>query len=172
MLGSTAEWREEARTLRRFAVALASDERFARDPAAAASVADSLVNRSLLAFHNGDGPAALSRRLRLLCLLVRFHRRHIRLRSFDEDCPESGFAGGAPMERAVAALPAEWREALLLVAIERLSHQQAAAVLEISLAALLDRLARARDALSQALTPSAAAPPERRNAAPHLRLIK
>ncbi|HLH51747.1 MAG TPA: sigma factor-like helix-turn-helix DNA-binding protein [Roseiarcus sp.] len=168
MLSSTAEWREEARAVRRFAVALASDERFARDRGAAALVADSLVNRALLALHNGEGPAALSRRLRLLCLLVRFHRRHIHLRSFDEDCPESGFAGGAPMERAVAALPAEWREALLLVAIERLSHQEAAAVLEISLAALLDRLARARAALSQA----SSAAPERRNAAPHLRLIK
>ena len=171
--GSTAEWREEARALRRFAIALASDARFARDRSAAALVAEGLVNRSLFALQNGEGPAALRRHSRLLCLLVRFHRRHIHLRRLEEDGPESaGFASGAPAERAVAAMPVEWREALLLVVIERLAHQEAAAVLEISLDALLDRLARARAALSQALAAPVRAASTRRSEAPHLSLIK
>jgi hypothetical protein len=171
--GSTAEWREEARALERFAMALTPDARFSRDRASAAFLAESLINRSLLALHNGEGPTGLSPRLRLLCLFVRFHRRHVRLRSLEEESGESGGLRDGPLlERIVAGLPLEWREALLLVVLERLSHVEAASVLEIPLTALLDRLVRARAALSQFLPASIGAVSERRRDAPHLRLIK
>src|SRR5579864_4593833 len=143
--GSTAEWREEARALERFASAVTPDARFAPDRASATLLADSLINRSVLAFNNGEGPSSLSPRGRLLCLFVRFLRRHVRLRSLDEESNEcSRVRDGAVFERVIAGLPLEWREALLLVVLERLSHTEAAAVLEIPLNALLDRLARAR----------------------------
>ena len=171
--GSTAEWREEARALERFALAVTPDARFACDRASATLLAENLINRSVLAFHNGDGPSVLGPRDRLLCLFVRFLRRHVRLRSVDEDGGEGdGLRDGAALERAIAGLPLEWREALLLVVLERLSHVEAAAVLEIPLNALLDRLARARAALSDALTTSLKAPSRRLHRAPHLRVIK
>ena len=172
-MGSTAEWREEARALERFAMALTPDARFARDRASAAFLAKSLINRSLLALHNGEGPTGLSPRSRLLCLFVRFHRRHVRLRSIEEESGESGgMRDGALLERVVASLPLEWREALLLIVLERLSHAEAASVLEIPLTTLLDRLVRARATLSQFLPISMSAASERRRGAPHLRLVK
>jgi len=170
--GSTAEWREEARALERFALAVTPDARSACARASAGRLADSLVNRAILAFHNGEGPAALSARGRLLCLFVRFHRRHVRLRSLDEESVESGAMRDGPLlERVIAGLPLEWREALLLVVLERLSHAEAAAVLEISLSALVDRLGRARAALSEALAATLKAPSGRSRRA-HLTVIK
>ena len=172
LLGSTAEWREEARALERFALALAPDARLPRDQAAIAFLVESLVNRALLAAHNGEGPRGLSRRSRLLLLFVRFHRRHIRLQGLEDDAVESGGHEGALVERIVAAMPLELREALLLVVLERLSHAEAAAVLEIPYAALIDRLARARLALSRAVAPPVKSAVRPRGGAPHLRLIK
>jgi hypothetical protein len=171
--GSTAEWREEARALERFALAVTPDARFACDHASAVLLAENLINRSVLAFHNGDGPGALGPRNRILCLFVRFLRRHVRLRSVDEEGGEGdGLRDGTALERAIAGLPLEWREALLLVVLERLTHTEAAAVLEIPLNALLDRLARARTALSDALTRSLKVPSHHPHRAPHLRVIK
>ncbi len=172
-MGWTAEWREEARALEPFALAVAPDARLACDRAAAALLAETLISRAVLALHNGEGPRGLSRRLRLLCLFVRFHRRHARLRSLGEDGGESGgLRDGSLLERVVAAMPLEWREALLLVTLERLPHVEAAAVLEIPLTTLIERLARARAALAHALAAPIAAAPPRRVGAPHLRLIK
>lgn len=171
--GSTAEWREEARALQRFALAVTPDARYVCDRASAARLAESLINRSVLAFHNGDGPGALAPRSRLLCLFVRVLRRHVRLRGFDEEGGGGdGLRDGAAFERAVASLPLEWREALLLVVLERLSHAEAAAVLEIPLNALLERLARARAALSDGLTRPLKSPSRHLQRAPHLRVIK
>ncbi|HEV3045604.1 MAG TPA: sigma factor-like helix-turn-helix DNA-binding protein [Roseiarcus sp.] len=173
LLGSSAEWLEEARALGRFATALTPDIRFAREPAAAAVLVDTLVNRALLAARNGEGPPDLCRRARLLSLFVRFHRRHVRLKSVDDDGAENdGGREGALVERVICAMPLELREALLLVVLERLPHTEAAAVLEISLAALIDRLARARLALSRAVATPIQARSPRRSGAPHLRLVK
>jgi RNA polymerase sigma-70 factor (ECF subfamily) len=58
---------------------------------------------------------------------------------------------GARLERALTALPAAHREVLLLVAVERLEHDQAAAILELSRDALRQRLSRARALLAEAL---------------------
>jgi hypothetical protein len=171
--GSTAEWREEARALERFALAVTPDERFTCARASAGRLADSLINRTVLAFRNGEGPAALSARSRLLCLFIRFHRRHARLRSLEDESGDSGGMRDGPLlERVIAGLPLEWREALLLVVLERLTHAEAAAVLEIPLSGLVERLSRARAALSEGLAASLKAPSSRLRLAPHLRVIK
>ena len=149
---------------------MTADARFTRDRAGATLLAENLIQRCVLALHNGEGLGGLSRHSRLLNLFVRFHRRHVRLNNLAEDGVEDGLRDGALLERVVATMPLEWREALLLVSLERLSHAEAAAVLEIPLAALVDRLARARAALSQAMAAPVNA--ARRVGAPHLRLIK
>jgi hypothetical protein len=173
LLSSTAEWREEARALERFAMALMPDARFARDSAAAAVLVENLINRTLLAAHNGEGPRDLNRHSRLLCLLIRFHRRHIRLQNVEEESAEYTVRDVALVERVVATMPLELREALLVVTLERVSHIEAAAVLEIPLATLVDRLARARLALSRAAVATGPTQTERQRAgAPHLRLVK
>jgi RNA polymerase sigma-70 factor (ECF subfamily) len=53
------------------------------------------------------------------------------------------------LERALAALPAAQREVLLLVALEDLSYDQTARVLDIPIGTVMSRLARARDKLRQ-----------------------
>jgi RNA polymerase sigma-70 factor (ECF subfamily) len=57
----------------------------------------------------------------------------------------------ARLEGALAALPETYREVLLLVAVERLEPQQAAAVLGLRDDALRQRLSRARAMLADAL---------------------
>jgi RNA polymerase sigma factor (sigma-70 family) len=49
------------------------------------------------------------------------------------------------LERAVAALPAAQREVLLLVALEDLSYEETARVLDIPVGTVMSRLARARE---------------------------
>jgi predicted DNA-binding protein (UPF0251 family) len=172
ILGSMGEWREEAKALERFAFALTPDVRSNRDSAAATLLADSLINRAILAVQNGEGPAGLSRRSRLLALYIRLHRRHIRMQNLDEEIVGGGYErDGGPIERVVSAMPLEQREALLLVVLERLSHAEASAVLEISFAALIDRLIRARAALSRATALRFGASVHKKSVA-HLRLIK
>jgi RNA polymerase sigma-70 factor (ECF subfamily) len=65
------------------------------------------------------------------------------------------------LERALAALPAGYREVLLLVAVERMEPGEAAQVIGISPEALRQRLSRARTMMKEAL----AEPPARRRAA-------
>jgi predicted DNA-binding protein (UPF0251 family) len=172
VLGSMGEWREEAKALERFAFALAPDARSNRDSAATVLLADSLINRAILAVQNGEGPSGLNRRSRLLALFIRLHRRHVRMQSLDEEIVNNGYERDkGPIERVVAAMPLEQREALLLVVLERLSHTEAAAVLEISFAVLIDRLIRARASLSRAAALRFGAAAYKKSVA-HLRLIK
>ncbi len=58
---------------------------------------------------------------------------------------------GERVRAAVAALPAEWREAVLLVRIEEMSYREAAGALGITLDALRMRVHRAHLALVKAL---------------------
>ncbi len=58
---------------------------------------------------------------------------------------------GARLERALAALPPAHREVLLLIAVERMEHEEAAAVLELSREVLRQRLSRARAGLAEQL---------------------
>jgi predicted DNA-binding protein (UPF0251 family) len=172
VLGSMGEWREEAKALERFAFALTPDARSNRDSAAAILLADSLINRSILAVQNGEGPSGLNRRSRLLALFIRLHRRHVRMQNLDEEIINGGYERDrGPIERVVSAMPLEQREALLLVVLERLSHAEAATVLEISFATLIDRLIRARAALSRATALHIGASVHKKSVA-HLRLIK
>jgi RNA polymerase sigma-70 factor, ECF subfamily len=55
------------------------------------------------------------------------------------------------LEAAIAALPLKYREALLLVAVERLDPGQAATVLGLKPDALRQRLSRARGMIAEAL---------------------
>ena len=55
------------------------------------------------------------------------------------------------LERALAAVPAVYREVLLLVVVERLEPTEAAAVIGLTPEALRQRLARARAMLEEAL---------------------
>jgi RNA polymerase sigma-70 factor (ECF subfamily) len=59
------------------------------------------------------------------------------------------------VERALAALPASYREVILLVAIEGLAAADAGAALGLSAEAVRQRLSRARSMLSPALDPDA-----------------
>jgi len=75
------------------------------------------------------------------------------------------------MAAAVRMLPLELREALLIVVLARLTHQEAASALDISLAALVTRLTKARErvaALTRAPLAAEAAP----RTVPHLRVVK
>jgi len=180
LLGPTAEWSHEARALRRFGMALARDNQFDEDEDSTAALVDSLVGRAL-AVRPEEPPRGLSRRSWLLSLFVRLYRRHVRLRLILDDGEEpvgARLAGDraaksdSAVERAMRAMPFELREALLLVALERLTHVEAAAALEISLSALLQRLAHARAVLAEQMSPRPREALRARSRAPHLRVIQ
>lgn len=59
------------------------------------------------------------------------------------------------VRRALADLPAEQRSAILLIALEGLSYEEASEVLSIPVGTLRSRLSRGREALRQALNGSA-----------------
>lgn len=55
----------------------------------------------------------------------------------------------ATMQRALAKLPAELRETLLVVVVGELTHQEAADLLEVPLGTVLSRVSRARSRLRE-----------------------
>jgi hypothetical protein len=178
------EWAEDAGgLLRRFGLAVVRDDRLVCNEQSALVLVENLSRRASLAVRNGDGPSQGDPRLRLFSLFIRFYRRHARMAAVEDGADEfassagAGFDdGGSPLERAIRGLPLELRESLLLVVLERFSHVEAAEALDISLATLVERLARARAllaaGLSQASSPSHARAHAWRPGAPHLKLVK
>jgi RNA polymerase sigma factor (sigma-70 family) len=82
---------------------------------------------------------------------VRASRDHAVL---DDESPEMAVAGvqGASLEmrdleRALALLPAEQREVVLLIALEDMSYAEVAGALEIPIGTVMSRLSRAREKL-------------------------
>ncbi|RCX30740.1 RNA polymerase sigma factor [Thioalbus denitrificans] len=68
------------------------------------------------------------------------------------DSRPEGVAALRDLERALGGLRDEQREVLLLVALEGLSYEEAAAVLDIPLGTVMSRLYRAREQLRRQLT--------------------
>jgi predicted DNA-binding protein (UPF0251 family) len=172
--------------LRRYGLAVARDNRLICDDRSAAVLVENLSRRAALAARNGEGSSRSDSRLRLFSLFIRFHRRHVRMAAMEDGFLPLHVAPGetdsrdraSSLERAIRNLPLELRESLLLVVLERFSHSEAAEALDISLATLIERLARARAMLAAGLSqrrPPLRNPPDGhvwRRGAPHLRLVK
>jgi len=112
----------------------------------------------------------------LFTILVNLHRNALRqsrrrgdvvdIQSIPEPATQPAQPGHlalAELGRAIETLPLEQKEALLLVTLEGLSYQDAAAILNIPTGTLMSRLGRARSTL-RALTGTPAEP--------HLRTVK
>jgi Sigma-70, region 4 len=181
------EMAERLGVVRRFGLALARDDRFVCDDRSAATLVDSLSKRAAIADRDGEGPPDGEQRLRLFSSFIRLYRRHVRMAAIDDgaqDILSYGADGavsasnGSPVERALRNLPLELRESLLLVVLERFSHVEAARALDIPLATLIARLARARAMLDANLSEPRAfvagglLDPASSCNAPHLRLVK
>jgi predicted DNA-binding protein (UPF0251 family) len=173
--------------LRRYGLAVARDNRLICDDRSAAVLVENLSRRAALAARNGEGSSRSDSRLRLFSLFIRFHRRHVRMAAMEDGFLPLHVAPGetdsrdraSSLERAIRNLPLELRESLLLVVLERFSHSEAAEALDISLATLIERLARARTMLAAGLSQRRPAPLRNppdghawRRGAPHLRLVK
>lgn len=170
--------------LRRYGLAIARDSRWACDERSTRALIESLCNRALLAARNGDGPRRGDMRLRLFSLFIRLYRRHLRQAALEDGAsdiassPSASGAGtrdgGSAAACAVRDLTPELRELLLLVVLEGFSHVDAAQALDIPLATLIDRLARARATLaaglSERMAPSRGH--SRRRGGANLRLVK
>jgi predicted DNA-binding protein (UPF0251 family) len=173
--------------LRRFGVALARDDRFVVDHAAAAALVDRLFRQASFEAVGEGAPSGANRavrddaRVRAFGQFVRLHRRHVRRLALDDgeqgwdENPESARAkastGGIGMAAAVRMLPLDLREALLIVVLARFTHGEAASALDISLATLIARLTKARERVA-ALTHAPLAAGAGPRAVPHLRVVK
>ena len=131
--------------LRRYARALTRDAETADD-----LVQDTLVRalRSEHLFHGGDV------RSWLYTILTNLNRNRLRSLSRrppmssieDNDAPDLAGpeAGGRDIERALATLVEDQRNALLLVVLEGLSYREVAEVQGVPIGTVMSRLARAR----------------------------
>jgi predicted DNA-binding protein (UPF0251 family) len=176
--------------LRRFGLALTRDDRFVLDHAAAAALVERLFRQASIEAVDAGPPSEAARRLRedgrvrAFGQFVRLYRRHIRRLAFDDngprwdENPESargrGPGDGVGMAAAVRTLPLELREALLIVVLAGFTHKEAATALDISLAAVIGRLTKARERMAalthaQILTGAVAATAR---TFPHLRVVK
>lgn len=131
--------------LRRFARALARDQETADD-----LVQDTLV-RALRAehlFHGGDLRTWL---FTILLNLDRNRRRGLSRRpviaaidDVDPAAPPVSDGTAKDIERGLALMPPEQREALLLVTLEGMSYREAADVQGVPIGTIMSRLSRAR----------------------------
>jgi RNA polymerase sigma-70 factor (ECF subfamily) len=92
-------------------------------------------------------------------VIDRWRRRRPRVVSFDETVFDVGVDGEDPtanefddqMKHALAQLPDQLRETLLLVVVGELTHQEVADMLEIPIGTVLSRVSRARTRLRNLL---------------------
>ena len=169
------EWSDDTGSLRRFAVALARDDKFVLDDASAARLADKLIKQSSVASIADGLPSRATGRVRAFSRFVQLYRRHVRRLAMDD--AESGWTEGAGRGPAIVtgvrALPLDQREALLLVVLGGFTHEDAAVALDIPLARLIERLERARVRLARHMGEELEPKPDVRwSGAPHLRVIK
>lgn len=152
----------EAEYLRRFALILC------RDAAQADDLVQECMERALTRLHlwqQGTNLRAwLSTILRNLHINgLRRYRQHVAL----DDC-EGGAIDGTParqmgrmqvrdLRRAMAQLPADQRDMVLMVALQGLSYEQAAIRANISVGTVKSRLSRARGTLRRLMDGEAAA---------------
>jgi RNA polymerase sigma-70 factor (ECF subfamily) len=115
-------------------------------------------------FHGGDGRAWLLRIVRNTCYTwLEKNRPREPATAFDETKHSGGMAVPAPeaglvaaeerelLRRALAELPDEYREALVLRELEGLSYREIAAVTGAPIGTVMSRLARGRERLQQGL---------------------
>lgn len=171
-------------SLRRFGLAVVRDNWLVCDERTARRLVESLCNRAVLAARNGEWPPSRDGCVHLFSQFIRFYRHHARMAALEDGAGETishapaGAAeaggGGSAVARAMRNLPLELRESLLLVALAGFSHVEAAQALDISLAALIDRLARGRAMLAAGLSERVAASAQHslRRGGPNLRLVK
>ena len=122
--------------------------------------------RALTYFHGfqgGDARAWLLRIVRNVCHdLWRRRRAHATEALGDQldsgESPEDALlrsASRSALREAIDALPAEFREVIVLREIEGLSYAEIAAVTEVPAGTVMSRLSRARRRLQEALNPAA-----------------
>jgi RNA polymerase sigma-70 factor (ECF subfamily) len=116
-------------------------------------------------YHGGDGRPWLLRIIRNTCYTwLQKHRPRESSVSFDEAKHDRGPQPGpeAPLvadeereqlRQALAELPEEFREAIVLRELEGLSYREIAAITGVPLGTVMSRLARARERLHQSLAP-------------------
>lgn len=139
--------------LRRFALALTRSRDLADD------LVQDCVERALAAWATRRGDAASLRPWLFTILHNRWRSRMQReaarpdSRALDE-AAEPQVSGGQweklelrDMDAALGLLPEDWRALLLLVVVEGLSYEDAAAVQDIPLGTVMSRLGRARERL-------------------------
>ena len=176
--------------LRRFGLAVARDDRFVPNRDAAEALVERLFRQASMEVVDfgvelrSSGQDRRSDHVRAFGQFIRLYRRHIRRLVYEQG--EAGSerraqegrgktsAASIGVAAAVRMLPLELREALLIVALARFTHQDAALALDIPLAALIDRLTLARERLALLTRRPVVAgggDVSGRNG-PHLRLVK
>jgi predicted DNA-binding protein (UPF0251 family) len=171
--------------LRQFGLALTRDDRLVLDNASAVDLVDRLFRQASFeavgagAPYSTDQTAGDNTRVRAFGQFVRLHRRHVRRQTHDDgelawDENVDGVhrktrATEVGVAAAVRALPLELRESLLIVVLAGFTHQEAAIVLDLSLATLIARLTKARERVAASTRSVQAAAPR---TAPYLRVVK
>jgi len=111
-------------------------------------------------FRGGDARAWLLQIVRNTCYTWLRRNRDASTAVLDEAVHGSPGSGAGPerlmVQQAIAALPEEFREALVLREIEGLSYKEIAHVAGVPIGTVMSRLARARKMLRASLSPEAA----------------
>lgn len=134
--------------------------RYARGVAGDRATADDLVQETILRalvnegqFHSGNLAGWL---FAILANVARSHHRSVRARPPSGPLDDIADGGSDPATRigilsALAAIATEYREVLLLTAVEGFSYREASEILEVPIGTVMSRLARARDQLAERL---------------------